>query len=676
MDDDPPTPPRDSQLKATASLDSILCTEQLYEHPSRAPDYETENRALSSLMRVLADAPRAILQNLVGETVAALQAGSAGLSLLTKDGERFYWAAIAGAWSAHIGGGTPRDFGPCGDVLDRNVPLLFSHFERRYPYLAAATPLAEQALLVPFHVEGRAMGTIWAMSHDPARKFDAEDLRLLGSLGRFAAAAYQTVESLKEVDQGRLALERLIGSALDAIITFDDRRRIEVFNEAAESIFRLKASKAIGASLDQILSEKFRDALEESMRAFVAGDAVRRYLGASVALAAKRADGTEFPIEATLSQFQVGSRNMFTLILRDIDERRRAEAELLSLGLQNEYLQEEIKQAHNFDEIVGRSPALNAVLEQVRLVAPTDSTVLIVGETGTGKELIARAIHSSSARRDRPLIKLACAALPASLIESELFGHEKGAFTGATDKYIGRFELANGGTIFLDEIGELPPEIQIKLLRVLQEREFERVGGSDTLKIDIRVIAATNRDLNRAVAEDRFRRDLFYRLNVFPILMPPLRQRRDDIPLLAHYLIRRCASRIGRHIERVPAATMAQLAAYSWPGNVRELENVIERSVILSSGPDLELPEGLIPATTAVTGHDPSGRRSGSRDAWTSAAGSLSQTEKESLLEALERTNWRIEGPNGAAAVLKVNPSTLRSRMKKLGVVRSVNRTS
>ena len=656
-----------------APLESILRTEQLRERLQRSPDYETENQALASLVRALADSPRTILQTLADKVVEVLRAGSAGLSLLTKDGKRFYWTAIAGQWSPHLGGGTPRDFGPCGDVLDRNCPLLFAHWERRYPYLVAATPLAEEGLLVPFHVEGKPAGTLWAIAHDPHREFDAEDLRLLESLGRFASAAYQAVESLGTIDRGRVALARVIASAMDAIITFDSTRRIELFNEAAENIFRLPAGKAIGGSIDQILTDGFRRALEESMRAFAGGVTVRPFVWAPGGLAAKRADGSEFPIEATVSHFEVGDRKLFTLILRDVDERRRAETELRELGLQNEYLQEEIKQAHNFAEMVGHSAALNSVLDQVQLVAATDSTVLILGETGTGKELIARAIHSAGARCERPLIKVNCAVLPAGLIESELFVHEKGAFTGATDRRIGRFELANGGTIFLDEIGDLPPEVQIKLLRVLQEREFERIGGTRTVSVDIRVIAATNRDLNQAVAEGRFRADLFYRLNVFPILMPPLRERADDIALLVHYFVRRYAARIGRRIERIPAATMSRLAAYSWPGNIRELENVIERAVILSSGPDLEVAAGLIPAIPVARGGDAfeARPRIGSNDPPTSADRSLAETEKEHIIEVLKQTNWRIEGPNGAAAILKLNPSTLRSRMKKLGVERS-----
>ena len=669
----PRTKPQDREGEAKAPLESILRTERLRERPHRSPDYEIENHALASLVQALADSPRTILQTLADKVLEVLRAGSAGLSLLTQDGERFYWTAIAGLWSPHLGGGTPRDFGPCGDVLDRNAPLLFSHWERRYPYLATATPLAEEGILVPFQVEGKAVGTIWAISHEANREFDSEDLRVLQSLGRFASAAYQAVESLGALERGRIALSRVVASAMDAIITFDSTRRIELFNEAAENIFRLPAGKAIGASIDQILTDGFRSKLEQSMHAFGRGGAVRPYVWAPGGLTAKRADGTEFPIEATISHFEAGDRKLFTLILRDVDERRRAEAELRELALQNEYLQEEIKQAHNFEEIVGQSTPLNEVLEQVRLVAATDSTVLILGETGTGKELIARAIHSGGARRNRPLIKVNCAALPASLIESELFGHEKGAFTGATERHLGRFELGTGGTIFLDEVGELSPEVQIRLLRVLQEHEFERIGGSQTIRVDIRVIAATNRDLNQALAEGKFRRDLFYRLNVFPILTPPLRQRADDIPLLAHYFVRRCAARIGRRIEHVPPETMARLVAYSWPGNIRELENVIERAVILSSGPDLELPSALIPAiavgpsTSSFQAHP--GAESGS--ASTSAARSLAMTEKEQIIAVLKQSKWRIAGPHGAAAILKINPSTLRSRMKKLGVERS-----
>jgi transcriptional regulator with GAF, ATPase, and Fis domain len=345
------------------------------------------------------------------------------------------------------------------------------------------------------------------------------------------------------------------------------------------------------------------------------------------------------------------------------------EREKARLEAETTYLIEELKETHNFEEIVGRSPSLASVLEKVRLVAATDSSVLILGETGTGKELISRAVHSNSARKERPLIKVNCAALPMGLIESELFGHEKGAFTGATEKRIGRFELANGGTIFLDEIGEMPLELQVKLLRVLQEHEFERIGGSQTIKVDVRVIAASNRDLARAAAEGNFRQDLYYRLNVFPLRIPPLRERPEDIGLLVHYFVRRYATKIGRKITRVPKETMERLAAYPWPGNVRELENVIERAVILSPGPDLEVGAEILVALPTIAARisvsavvNETRESTGSR--------SLEEIERSHIVTVLKQTKWRIDGPSGAAQALNLNPSTLRSRMKKLGISR------
>lgn len=327
------------------------------------------------------------------------------------------------------------------------------------------------------------------------------------------------------------------------------------------------------------------------------------------------------------------------------------------LAAENVYLQEEIQSQYNFDEIVGNSPALAAILAEVHRVAPTDTTVLITGETGTGKELVARAIHSRSRRRDKPLIKVNCAALPAGLIESELFGHEKGAFSGAISRRIGRFELANGGTIFLDEVGELPPEAQAKLLRVLQEREFERVGGGAPIKVDVRVIAATNRDLAQLKREQRFREDLYYRLNVFPVRLPPLRERGDDVAILAQHLLARFSARTGKAIEGVAPDTMARLLAYPWPGNVRELENVIERAAILATGPILEIGPEILSMRTP--GAEVEGR--------------LDEAQRKHILDALERSNWVIEGARGAAAVLGLHPNTLRSRMKKLGLARPVS---
>jgi PAS domain S-box-containing protein len=362
------------------------------------------------------------------------------------------------------------------------------------------------------------------------------------------------------------------------------------------------------------------------------------------------------------------TRTMFI----DVTERVLMEREQKRLQSQNRYLQEEIKSVHNFDEIIGASSGLLRVLENVRRVAPTDATVLICGETGTGKELIARAIHSAGRRADRPFIKLNCAALPAGLVESELFGHEKGAFSGAVQRREGRFELANGGTIFLDEIGELPLDVQAKLLRVLQEQEFERVGSSKTIKVDVRVVAATNRDLRKSVRDGEFREDLYYRLAVFPVDLPPLRARAEDIPLLVQFFVQKYATRVGRRVEGVDPDTLMALARYPWPGNIRELENLIERGLILNSSPLLRIPPEMLavaapaeraaPAAAAMAMEEPS--------ADIEASG-LHHVQREHILRVLKATHWVIEGNAGAAIKLGLKPATLRHRMKKLGIARA-----
>ena len=329
------------------------------------------------------------------------------------------------------------------------------------------------------------------------------------------------------------------------------------------------------------------------------------------------------------------------------------------------YLEDEIRTSYNFGEIIGESPALRSVLHQIEIVAPTDSTVLIQGETGTGKELVARAIHELSGRKARTFIKLNCAAIPTGLLESELFGHEKGAFTGAIAQKIGRFELANGGTLFLDEVGDIPLELQSKFLRVLQEQEFERLGGTRTIRVDIRLVAATNRDLTAMVADREFRSDLYYRLNVFPIQTPPLRERGEDIPRLVQFFTQKFARRMNKAIARIPTATMEALAAYHWPGNIRELENFIERAVILSRGSMLEAPLAELKPRVSlahVDGHGPI------------AALTLEDAEREHIRRALEQANWMIGGPSGAAARLGMKRTTLQSRMAKLGIGRPAAR--
>jgi formate hydrogenlyase transcriptional activator len=339
----------------------------------------------------------------------------------------------------------------------------------------------------------------------------------------------------------------------------------------------------------------------------------------------------------------------------DITERILMEREQARLRAQNSLLRDEINSAQHFGDIVGRSPALVKVLGNVERVAPTDSTVLIQGETGTGKELIARAIHERSQRRAGPFVKVNCAALPAGLVESEFFGHEKGAFTGAVSARRGRFELADGGTIFLDEVGEVAPDVQVKLLRVLQESEFERVGGSETIRVNVRVIAATNRDLAADVQAQRFRADLFYRLSVFPIAMPPLRERLADIPVLASYFVTQLAATLGKRIDEIDPAAMDRLIHYAWPGNIRELRNVLERAVILNEGPVLRLGESDL-ATAGPTPGSPA------------SSASLADVERAHIRSVLLQTGGVIGGKSGAAKILGVPSSTLRSTMARLGI--------
>jgi PAS domain S-box-containing protein len=499
------------------------------------------------------------------------------------------------------------------------------------------------------------------------------------------------------------------GDVLGHLAVFDERpmpaepRRLFTFRifaaRAAAELERLRTERLLRDS-----ERRFRDLYEEAPIAYVLEDLESRFISANraalgmlglkpeevagtlgLSLVANTPDAQHRAREALASVNGGSARGGLVIELRrkdngrpvwvqwwsrpepggnytrtmmvDITERVLLEQEQARLQAQNLYLQEEIKSVHNLEEIVGRSPALTAVLDNVCRVAPTEASVLICGETGTGKELIARAIHSASKRKDKPLIKVNCAALPTGLVESELFGHEKGAFTGAVAKRLGRFELANGGTIFLDEVGEIPLDVQAKLLRVLQERECERVGGRAAIAVDVRVIAASNRDLLRAVRDQTFREDLYYRLNVFPITLPPLRERRDDIPLLAHFFANKFMARFGKRLQGIGRQTMQRLLAYPWPGNVRELENILERAVILAQGDTLEIGPDLLPTSI------PSTSDQGELD--------LATLERNHIRTVLEKTSWVIDGPRGAARVLGLHPNTLRSRMKRLGITRT-----
>lgn len=465
-------------------------------------------------------------------------------------------------------------------------------------------------------------------------------------------------EALRESEE-RLA--RILESAMDAVVTIDTRHQIRLFNRAAEAVFRCPASQAIGKSVGQFLSAPLRRVLTEHVTALEQGDKAKPYRWIPDGLTALRTDGHEFPIEGTISQMEAAGQKFYTVILRDINERKQAEAELNKLQLENVYLQEEIKTVRNFEEIVGTSPAIKQVLRKVEQVAATGATVLLTGETGTGKELIARAVHNLSRRKDRPLIKVNCAALPAGLIESELFGHERGAFTGAVSRKIGRFQLADGGTIFLDEIGDIPPEVQVKLLRVLQEKEFERLGGTETIATDVRVIAGTNQNLEALREAGRFREDLFYRLNVYPISLPPLRERKEDLIPLARHFLQKFGRELRKEVTSLSPEAKELITSYHWPGNVRELENVMERAVILCRGTVVTAQE------LSLSLRERPRRQPESGEALSLPPGGINllDTEKQLILKALEQAKYN---KSKTSKLLGLSRTQLRTRMKKHGL--------
>jgi PAS domain S-box-containing protein len=544
-------------------------------------------------------------------------------------------------------------------------------------------------LVVTDHLMGRAMGTemvaalkrlrphvpiiILSGSSSPPEgtenadayvcKSEGPDVLLNRVSALLASAASQREHAEIRTDQltalSRERLASIVESVMEAIITVDRTQRIVLFNKAAETIFRCPSEQALGKSLDAFIPERFRASHREHIHKFGHTGVTRRSKSFPSVLVGLRADGEEFPIEATISQAGGDGEKFFTVVLRDLTERRQAEeeqAQLAALQHENVALREEIDNASMFEEMVGTSPALQTVLSRVSKVARTDSTVLVTGETGTGKELVAHAIHRRSQRSSRAFVSVNCATIPRDLIASELFGHEKGAFTGAIQRRLGRFELAEGGTIFFDEIGELPAETQIALLRVLQEHRFERVGGTRSIQTDVRVIAATNRDLQAAIAAGTFRSDLFYRLNVFPIEIPPLRERREDIPLLVEYFIDRYARKAGKSIRRVNKKIVHLLQSYPWPGNIRELQNVIERSVIVCESEDFSLDESWLSRQPLAT--EPKSQLSQK----------LAAQEKEMIEAALSESGGRVFGPSGAAAKLGMPRSTLESKIRSLTI--------
>ena len=549
---------------------------------------------------------------------------------------------------------------PCEDVVKGKLCHYPMGVAGRFPADKPLTELGVQSYLgVPLvAADGMHLGHLAVFDARPMPE-EARELFIFHLFAARAAAEFERLRTEQRLLESERQFRDLYEEAPIAYVHEDSASKFYSANRAAMRLLGLKAEEVegtYGLSLCAPTPEN-KAAIEKAFK--LVGTGREQTLPV---LELRRKDNGK-PLWVRWWSKPDPDGNLTRTMFIDITEQVLMEREKNRLQAQNLYLQEEIKAAHNFEEIVGRSKALLKPLELVRQVAGTDSSVLILGETGTGKELIARAIHNAGARRNKPLIKINCAALPSGLVESELFGHEKGAFSGAIARRVGRFELAEGGTIFLDEIGEMPLEAQVKLLRVLQEREFERVGGTGPIKVDVRLIAATNRDLRKAIGEGRFREDLFYRLNVFPVQLPALRERAEDIPLLVNFLLGKFAGKIGKRFDGVSAETMRRLQAYGWPGNVRELENVIERAVILAvahgEGAMLEVEAELLPEGTVKAMEMPA-----------SPGGDLKSVEREHILAMLGKTNWVIEGERGAAKLLDLHPNTLRSRMKKLGIER------
>jgi PAS domain S-box-containing protein len=462
----------------------------------------------------------------------------------------------------------------------------------------------------------------------------------------------RTEEALRHSEQ---QLRALFEFSPDAIIASDQEGRIKQVNAQVETFFGYTKAELLGQSIDVLVPERFRRAHPAHRKDYSDRSRVRP-MGAGLELYGRRKDGSEFSVDIMLGPVETAEGRIVLSVIRDLTEKRETEEALRRSEQEKQYLEEEINTEYRFADIIGESVGLKRVLKHVETVAATDVTVLILGETGTGKELIARAIHQLSSRNERTLVKLNCAAIPTGLLESELFGHERGAFTGAISRKIGRLELAHEGTLFLDEIGDLPVELQPKILRALQEKEFERLGGTQTIPVNVRLVAATNRDLAKMVADKEFRSDLYYRLRVFPITIPPLRERREDIPLLVRYFVDKHSRRLYRKIETIPSDTMRALTRWDWPGNIRELENFIERAVILTNGPVLRAP--LSELEFPEKADSPEGS-------------TLEATEREHILRVLRETKGKIAGPKGAAARLGLKRTTLNSKLKKLGIERS-----
>ncbi|MGG9960608.1 sigma 54-interacting transcriptional regulator [Ferruginibacter sp. SUN106] len=550
---------------------------------------------------------------------------------------------------------------PCEIVMQGKDYFCANELEKAFPKEKGM----QSYIAVPIYspASNEVVGHIAALDNKPMN----ESQNQTSILKIFAARAGSEIDRIKAEEKLRLAnieLEKMLGESEERFRDLFEEAPIAYVHEGLDSKF-IKANRAalriLGVRPEDVpntygktMAPDTPDAQRRMKEAF---ESVGRGTDTSgVVLEMRRVDNGKPLWIQWWSNPDKGGEFTRTMFL-DITDKVLMEQEQARLQAQNQYLQEEIKLTYNFEDIISKSKDFHKVLQQIEKVASTDATVLILGESGTGKELLARAVHNISNRSKRPLIKINCATLPANLIESELFGHERGAFTGAMERKIGRFELADGGTIFLDEIGELPVELQAKLLRVLQEGEFERLGNPKTIKVNVRLIAATNRNLQQAIEKKEFREDLFYRLNVFPIISPPLRHRKEDIPLLIKHFVKKYEGKMAKDIKHISDKVINALMQYDWPGNIRELENLIERALILTNTNTLEYGD-WIPAAKNTSSN---GKASLQK---------MEDVEKEHIISVLNNTNWKVSGEKGAAKILGLNPTTLEARMKKLGIER------
>jgi len=521
---------------------------------------------------------------------------------------------------------------------------------------------ARSILCLPLTNQARLIGALYLENNLATRAFTPTRITVLKLIASQAAISLENTRLYRDLEQREAKIRRLVESNVVGVFMWTLDGAIVGANEAFLHMVQYGHEDIASGRVrwTDLTPAEWRDCDEQAVADLKATGIFQAFEKEFF-----RKNGSRVPVLLGGALFE-GSRNDGVAFVLDLSEQKRAEAEIKALKDQlykeNLALRDEVVRASMFEEIIGASPALQTVLARVAKVGPTNSTVLITGETGTGKELIARAVHKSSQRSGRAFVSVNCAALAPSLISSELFGHEKGAFTGAAQRRLGRFEMADGGTIFLDEVGDLPLETQVALLRVLQEREFERVGGTKSVQVDVRVIAATNRDLETAIANGTFRQDLFYRLNVFPIEVPSLRERKDDLLMLIEYFVGQYARRAGKVIRSIDKKTLELFQSYDWPGNIRELQNVIERSVILTSGDVLSVDEFWL------SKHSPPH----SSQLQSSLASEDERSEERKLIEAaLAESRGRVYGPTGAAAELGIPASTLRSKIKKLKITKS-----